>query len=175
MKKILAAATCLLPILYAICLAILAMLDATDTPLLIFMLCYCIISLVLHMIYCLATNHVSQQFLAGSNLWFYGVNLVFFLAEIVFWAIRLEQNRIAEQNGAMGGGLGLVLLILIYLPHWFSYLLTRITGAINCERTLRGLCNANVKFIHSALQLFPGADLISAIWVYHRTKQDIRT
>ena len=63
------------------------------------------------------------------------------------------------------------LLILIYLPHWFSYLLTHITGTINCVRTLHGICSGGVCAFHTLLQLLPVTDLVSACWIAHLVKR----
>lgn len=71
----------------------------------------------------------------------------------------------------MGGGLGLLLLIILYLPHWFSYFLTRIVGAVSCYRALQGIVPVNARLVFSLLQLIPGADVISAVLVLRRVKK----
>lgn len=171
MKKTLATLLALLPVIYLATLGVLAWLDAADEPLLMMMLVYFVAALALHIAYTAHTTHADGRFLAVSSLWISGVNLVFFLAEIILWLVRLEENRIAEANGAMEGGLGLVLMILIYLPHWFSYLMSRITGTISCYRALNGVCSETPRLLHSLLQLLPGGDLLSTIWMIRRIKK----
>lgn len=171
MKKTLSVLTALLPVMYVLSLVMLFLLDAADDPLFTVMIGYCIAATVLHILFCTHTAKAEPSFLAVSNVWLYAWNLALFLFEIVYWLVQLEQTRIAEQNGAIGGGLGLVLLILIYLPHWFSYLLTHITGAISCERTLQGICGGGVRAANAFLQLIPITDLVSAVWVLSRVRK----
>lgn len=172
MKKTVTILTGLLPVIYAGMIGLLIFVNPQDEMLFALMGLYTLLGLVAPIMFSAVTTKAERTFLAVSNVWFYGVNLLFFLAEIIFWLVRLEQNRIAEQNGAMEGGLGLVLLILIYLPHWISYLVTRLAGSVSCERSLRGICGESVKALHIILQLFPGADLISAVWVLRRAKME---
>lgn len=167
MKKTLSVLTALLPVIYIAALVLLFLRDVTDTTLLSFMICYCVVAAVLLVAFCILTAGAKRKFLAVTNIWLYAGNLALFLFETAYWLVQLEQTRIAEQNGAMGGGLGLVLLILIYLPHWFSYLLTHIAGAINCVRTLHGICSGVSSAFHTLLQLLPVTDLISACWIAH--------
>lgn len=171
MKKTLSVLAALLPVIYIASLVLLVLLDAADEPLVGFMIAYCIIAAVLLVVFSILTAGAKRRFLAVTNIWLYAGNLVLFLFEAVYWLVQLEQTRIAEQNGAMGGGLGLVLLILIYLPHWFSYLLTHIAGAINCVRTLHGICSGGVCAFHTLLQLLPVTDLISACCIVHMVKK----
>lgn len=171
MKKTLSVLTALLPLIYVASLVLLFLLDVTDAPLFGFMIAYCVIAAVLLIAFCILSAGATRRFLAVTNIWLYAGNLALFLFETVYWLVQLEQTRIAEQNGAMGGGLGLVLLILIYLPHWFSYLLTRIAGAINCVHTLRGVCGGGICAFHTLLQLLPVTDLVSAFWIAHLVKR----
>lgn len=171
MKKTLSVLAALLPVIYIASLVLLFLLDAADEPLVSFMIAYCVIAAVLLVTFSILTAGAKRRFLASTNIWLYAVNLALFLVETVYWLVQLEQTRIAEQNGAMGGGLGLVLLILIYLPHWFSYLLTHITGTINCVRTLHGICSGGVCAFHTLLQLLPVTDLVSACWIAHLVKR----
>ena len=170
MKKTLSALAALLPLIYIASLMLLFLLNAEDAPLVGFMIAYCVIAAVLLVGFSIVTNGAKRSFLAVTNIWIYAGNLLLFLFETIYWMVQLEQTRIAEQNGAMGGGLGLVLLILIYLPHWFSYLLTHIAGVINCVRTLHGRYSGGVCAFHTLLQLLPVTDLISACWIVHLVK-----
>ena len=172
MKKILSAIASFLPLIYIASLLMLFLLDATDEPLLLFMVCYCIFSAIVVIMLCFITAGADRKFLANTNILLYVGNLGLFIFEIIFWLVQMEQVRIAEQNGAMGGGLALFLLILLYLPHWFSYLLTHVAGAINCLRILHGRRNGFACAIHTILHLLPMTDLISACWVKHTVKRD---
>lgn len=172
MKKTVTILTGLLPVIYAGMLGLMVLVNPQDELMFALMGLYALLGLVAPLVFSAVTANGERRFLAVSNVWFYSANLLFFLAEIIFWLVRAEQNRIAEQNGAIEGGLGLVLLILIYLPHWISYLVTRLAGAVSCERSLRGICSDGVKALHAILQLFPGADLISALWVLRRIKTE---
>ena len=167
MKKILSAIAALLPVIYIVSLFVLFLMDATDKPLLLFLVCYCIFAAIVLIVFGFITAGADRKFLANTNILLYAGNLSLFVLEIIFWIIRLEENRIAAENGAMGGGLGLFLLVLLYLPHWFSYLLTHVAGAINCLRILHGRRRGIVCALHAILQLFPVTDLISACWVRH--------
>ena len=167
MKKILSAIAALLPVIYIASLFVLFLMDATDKPLLLFLVCYCIFAAIVLIVFGFITAGADRKFLANTNILLYAGNLGIFILEIIYWTIRLEQNRLAAQNGAMGGGLDILLLILFNLPHWFSYMLTRFAGAINCLRILHGRRRGIVCALHAILQLFPVTDLISACWVRH--------
>ena len=167
MKKILSAIAALLPVIYIVSLFVLFLMDATDKPLLLFLVCYCIFAAIVLIVFGFITAGADRKFLANTNILLYAGNLGVFILEIIYWTIRLEQNRLAAQNGAMGGGLDILLLILFNLPHWFSYMLTRFAGAINCLRILHGRRRGIVCALHAILQLFPVTDLISACWVRH--------
>lgn len=171
MRKAVTILTGLLPVIYVGMMGLMICFDPGDEALFAAMGIYTLLGLVLPIALGVLTAKAEPEFLATGNVWCYCINLVLFLAEVIFWLVRAEQNRIAEQNGAMEGGLGLVLLALVYLPHWVSYLATRLAGAINCERSLRGICREGITALHIILQLFPGGDLISALWVQRRIKK----
>lgn len=163
MKKTVTILTGLLPFIYGGMIGLLMLADADDEMLFALIGIYTLIGIVLPLLFSYLTAKAERKFLAVCNVWFYSSNFAFFLVERIFWLVRLEQNRIAAQNGAMEGGLGLVLLILLYLPHWLSYLVTRLAGAVSCERSLRGNCSGGVRGVNALLQLVPGIDLVSAI------------
>lgn len=171
MRKAVTILTGLLPVIYAGMIGLMICFDLGDEALFAVMGIYTLLGLVLPIALSALTVKAEPEFLASGNIWCYSINLVLFLAEVIFWLVRAEQNRIAEQNGAMEGGLGLVLLILVYLPHWVSYLATRLAGAISCARSLHGSSRAGIKALHIILQLFPGTDLISALWVQRSIKK----
>ena len=171
MKKVLAAVMGLLPAVYLLCLGLSFLLDSQDEPLLVMMLGYCAAALAIHIAYSARTARSSRRFQAVSNLWICSVNFAFLLAEIILWLVQLRGVRLAEAEGAMGGGLGLLLLIILYLPHWFSYFLTRIVSTVSCYRALQGIVPVNARLVFSLLQLIPGADVISAVLVLRRVKK----
>lgn len=171
MKKLLAILTALLPVIYVITMQIVSQVQMGDDGFFAVLGIYLLIGLMFPILFSIASTKACKRFLAISNVWIYCANLALMIAEIVFWLIRFEENRIAEQNGAMEGGLGLVLLILfVYMPHWLSYLISRIVGAIHCERTLKGICGGGARALLTLFQLLPVTDLLSALWVYRKVR-----
>lgn len=168
MKKALAILTALLPVIYAISMQLSVFLIKGDEALFAMLGIFLLIGFLLPVSFSIATAAADKRFLAICNLWFYAGNLLLFAYEIVLWCIRYHEEQIAAQNGAMGGGLGLALLILLYLPHWSNYLVVRIVGAVSTARTLKGISGENARMAHTFLQLIPAADLLSAIWVLRK-------
>jgi hypothetical protein len=171
MKKVLLVLMPLLPVFYVLTILGLFLLDVNDEQLFVALGGYIVIPLAATILHCWLTSNSASYPLTLSNMWAYISNLALFLFEAVYWVKTLIEVRIAEQNGAMGGGLGLVLLILLYLPHWVSYSLTHVAGAIGCSRVLQDKCTPGVRICHILLQLFPFTDLISEIWVLNRVKK----
>ena len=133
---------------------------------------FLLIGFLLPVLFSVATAAADKKFLAICNLWFYAGNLLLFAYEIVLWCIRYQEERIAAQNGAMEGGLGLALLIVIaYMPHWIIYLCVRMAGAISCARSLRGTGGTQGNAVLTGMQLFPFTDLISAILVLRKANR----
>lgn len=170
MKKTLAILTALLPAVYAVSMQLSIFLIKGDEALFAMLGIFLLIGFLLPVLFSVATAAADKKFLAICNLWFYAGNLLLFAYEIVLWCIRYHEERIAAQNGAMEGGLGLALLILLYLPHWSNYLVVRIVGAISTARTLKGVSGENTRMAHTFLQLIPVVDLVSAIWVLRKVK-----
>ncbi len=168
MKKLMAVLTALLPVIYAGSLYASFLLRADDDILFVILGGFAIIGFLFPVLFCIFTAKAGRKFLAVSNVWSYAGNILLFLSEIVLWFARFQEVLIAEQNGGMEGGLGLFLLILLFLPHWFSYLFTRIVGIVSCARSLKGVCSDGVRALHAVLQLLPGTDLISAVWVLRK-------
>ena len=169
MKKTFAILTALLPVIYAISMQLSVFLIKGDEALFAMLGIFLLIGFLLPVSFSIATAAADKRFLAICNLWFYAGNLLLFAYEIVLWCIRYHEEQIAAQNGAMGGGLGLALLIIIaYMPHWIIYLCVRIAGAISTARTLKGVSGENTRMAHTFLQLIPAADLLSAIWVLRK-------
>ncbi len=171
MKKVAFIATALLPVVYAFLIGLAALSDLNDDPLFIALGIYIFIGLILSCLTAVWGAKMDAKAIAVGNIWLFGVNLAFFIGEVILWLVQLEEVRIAEQNGAMGGGLGLLLLIILYIPHWATYCFSHVAGAVGCARALKGRCGDGAKLLHCFLHLFPVTDLASAIWVYRKVKQ----
>ena len=162
MKKTLTVLTALLPAIYAISMQLSVFLIKGDEALFAMLGIFLLIGFLLPVSFSVATAAADKRFLAICNLWFYAGNLLLFAYEIVLWCIRYHEEQIAAQNGGMEGSLGLALLILLFLPHWGSYLFVRVAGAISCARSLRGTGSTQGNAVLIGMQLFPVTDLISA-------------
>ena len=173
MKKLFSVLTVLLPAVFAVSLLLSAVSGAEDEALLALIGGFLFIGILFPVVFAAITANADKKFLAVSNLWFYATNLLLFASEIILWIIRWNEVRIAEQNGAMEGGLGLVLLILLYLPHWISYLVTRIVGAVSTARVLKDVCDSGTGSVHTLVQLVPVADLLSAILVLRKVNRSL--
>ena len=172
MKKTLAILTALLPAVYAVSMQLSIFLIEGDEALFAMLGIFLLIGFLLPVLFSVATAAADKKFLAICNLWFYAGNLLLFAYEIVLWCIRYHEERIAAQNGAMEGGLGLALLIVIaYMPHWIIYLCVRVAGAISCARTLRGTGGTQENAVLTGMQLFPITDLISSILVLRKVNR----
>lgn len=168
MKKLFAVLTALLPAVYLIGIGLAAVNGAQDEALFRILGILLLIGFLFPVWFAFLAAKADKKFLAVCNLWFYGGNLFLFAVEIALWIHRLIENRIAEQSGAVEGGLVLVLLFILYLPHWINYLVVRIVGAVSTARTLKGVSGENTRMAHTFLQLIPAADLLSAIWVLRK-------
>lgn len=171
MKKIASIFVALLPLIYVGTMVTISKIRVTDEQLFLILGAYTLIGFLFPIFFSIVSAKVERRFLAVSNVCFYAGNLVLLVAQIIYWLIRFEENHIAEQNGGMEGGLGLFLLIILFLPHWISYLFTRIAGAVSCNRALRGVCSQEARILHTFLQLFIVADLLSALWVYCKLRR----
>jgi hypothetical protein len=172
MKKALAILTALLPVIYAISMQLSVFLIKGDEALFAMLGIFLLIGFLLPVSFSIATAAADKRSLAICNLWFYAGNLLLFAYEIVLWCIRYHEEQIAAQNGAMEGGLGLALLIMIaYMPHWIIYLCVRVAGAISCARSLRGTDGTQGNAVLTGMQLFPITDLISSILVLRKVNR----
>lgn len=162
MKKTLAVLTALLPAIYAGALHISFLVRADDNILFAILGVFAAIGFLFPIWFAVTAAKADKKFLAASNIWFYAGNLLLMVCEIVLWCIRYHEEQIAAQNGGMEGSLGLALLILLFLPHWGSYLFVRVAGAISCARSLRGTGSTQGNAVLIGMQLFPVTDLISA-------------
>lgn len=172
MKKLSATLVALLPLIYISAMACMHTIRISDEVFFGILGVYTLLGFLFPTLFSILNAKAERSFLTVCNVWFYAGNLALFVAQTVHWFIQLEEVRIAEQNGAMEGGLGLFLtVIFLYLPHWLSYLFTRIAGSVSCSRALKGICRQEVRIMHTVLQLFVLTDLLSAIWVYCKCRR----
>ena len=171
MKKLFAVLTALFPLIYAISMLILAVLGTEDEALFTVLGILLLVGILLPVAFAATSGKAQRKFLALCNLWFYACNLLIFAGELILWVVRFRENQIASQNGAWEGGLVLVLLFLLYLPHWTVYLVVRIVGAISTARTLKGVSEDSTRMSHTFLQLIPVVDLVSAILVLRKVNR----
>ena len=170
MKKLFAILTALTPAFYILTLVTLYQVDAKDGFTIFSILATIVLTLIICKIYASFRHKAENLFLAKMNLWIIGSNLLIFLAQIVIMIIVIIDVRIAAQEGAMEGGLGIVLYYFLFLPSRINYLICRITAALCARRALDETLYSHRKGLHSILHLFPVLDLISAIWVYRKVK-----
>ena len=172
MKKASTILTAMLPVMYLMAIGLSIVINPNDETLFLILGSYMLIGLLLPCLLFLFTAQAERKFLSIGNIWIIVGNLVLFIAEIVYWLIALKETQIAEANGAMGGGLGLVLLIILYLPHWITYLCSRIVVSINSHRALKDICAQGIRALHAFLHMIPVLDLVSAIWVHWKVKME---
>ena len=171
MKKLFAILTALTPAFYILTLVIEFQVDAKDGLTIISILATIVLTLIICKVYASFRHKAEILFLAKMNLWIIGSNLLVFLAQIVIMVIVIIDVRIAEQQGAMEGGLMIVLYYFLFLPSRINYLICRITAALCARNALDETLYSHRKGIHSILHLFPFADMASAIWVYRTVKR----
>lgn len=163
--------TALLPVVYCVgmqCMVLIS--DASDELLFGFLGVYLLLGLFITVLHTVLFRQESPKTVATANLWITVSNLIVFLSCILLLIIRMEETRIAEENGAMEGGLGIFLLIVVYLPHWITYLLARISCAIGCARIWKGRKDGVLGDSLTVLCLIPVLDLISVIVVLRKVK-----
>ena len=170
MKKMLGIFTALTPAFYILTLVMLFLVDAKDGLTIFSIFGTIILTLIICTIYASCRHKAENLFLAKMNLWIVGSNLLVFLAQIVIMIIVIIDVRIAEQQGAMEGGLAIVLYHFFFLPSRINYLICRITAALCAHRALDDTLYSHRKGLHTFLHLIPIADMISAIWVYRKVK-----
>lgn len=172
MKRLSALLVAILPLIYIGAMECCHRIRISDEVFFAILGGYTLVGILFPILFSIVSAKAEGKFLAACNVWFYAGNLAVLAAQTVHWLIKLKEIRIAEQNGAMEGGLGLVLtVVFLYFPHWISYLFTRISGAISCSRALKGICRQEVRIIHTVLQLFVLTDLLSGIWVYCKCRR----
>ena len=170
MKKLFAILFALIPAIYAAGTAVFLYLMPEDEVLFAVLGGVVLLSILFAVGHCVHGGKADRNFLAITNVWSIGGHFLLFAAELAWWFYSYVQVRIAEQNGGIEGGLGLLLLIVLYMPHWISYLISRITAAVNCRRILRGISSSTVQALHTFLHLLPITDLANTIWVLCKVK-----
>ena len=151
----------LLPVLYCVGMQSMVVLDASYEFLFGFLGGYLLLGLIATVLYSVLTRLDSPASAVKANIWILASNLLVFACCLILLTVRFIENRIAEENGAMEGGLLIFLLIVVFLPHWLTYLMARIAGAVCCSKKWPG------RKVHGellgVLSLIPVADLIIAI------------
>ena len=173
MRKVTTIFNALLPVLYIAAIGLALLINSEDETLFVILGIYLLIGVLFPCLLFIGSTDTSRKFLASSNIWILAGNLLLLCVEIIYWFIVWNETRIAEANGAMGGGLALFLLIVLYIPHWITYLFSRIAAAITCRRALQGISTGNIYALHMLLHLLPFTDLLSALWVYRTVKKEI--
>lgn len=170
MKKVFGILTALIPVIYVFGMVLFLYLMPEDEVLLLVLGGTVLLSLTFCIGYGTSSQKADSLYLAQMNLWIIGGNLVLFAAEIIWLVVSSIQVHIATQQGGMEGGLGIFLLIILYLPSWISYLICRFTAAACCFDALKEKAGNSARTLHTTLHLFPLLDMISAIWVYRKVK-----
>lgn len=171
MKKLFAVLVSLIPAIYAAGMVLFLFIMPEDEVLFTVLGGIVLLSIVFCTVHSILSTKADRKFLALSNVWSVGGNLLLVIAEFVWLIVSYIQVRIAEQNGGMEGGLGIVLLIVFFMPHWISYLICRLTAAIGCERALHGMIGNGWKTFLTLCHIIPVLDLICAIVVLHKVKR----
>ncbi len=170
MKKLSPYLIAILPLLYLAMIDLLYLVDASVSALIGVFLIY----MVLSMLFTTAFSHYIDCYprakLAQYDFLFSLENFLLFLAEVVYWLVQRALMLEQAQNGATEGGLILLLLIILYLPHWVSYFMIRVIGIISCNRMLSGICSKGTKTVHAICHFFPATDVISSLLVLRKIK-----
>ncbi len=168
MKKPFAPLVAVLPLLYILAIGLPFLWDTSDSLVLFLLGIYLLLTLLFTVSFYLSIDHYSPKQLAVYNILFSAGNLLLLLAEAIYWLAKETEIQQQAQNGATEGGLLLLVLIILYLPHQISYFMVRITGIVSCNRSLNNICSGGAKILHNILHFFPVADLISSIWVLYK-------
>ena len=171
MKKLFGVLTALVPLIYVMTCMFLFYFDAEDEVTISAVLGSIVLALIICAVYSSFRRKAESIFLAKMNLWIIGGNLLVFLTLIVVMIITIIDVHIAEQQGAMEGGLAIVALWLLTLPIRINYFFCRVTAALCINHALENTLYSRFQTLHFVLHLFPVLDMISAIWVYHKVKQ----
>ena len=173
MKKLFAVLVALIPVLYVTCMLLVLFYEEDYIPTLLGGII--ILGLLFNAAFCALSNKANKKFLATCNLWSLSTNLIVYAAEIIYFIVLVAMSSDIGPSPDMGVGLGIALYIIFCIPHWITYLFTRIFAAINCGIALRNVCSTAVKALHVILHLIPLADLLSAIWVFGRVHRELGT
>ena len=171
MQKVFGILTALIPAFYAGGMVLFLYLMPEDEVLFAVLGGIILLSLIFCIGYGAASQKADSLYLARMNLWIIGGQMLLFTAEITWLIIAAIQVHIATQQGGMEGGLGIFLLIILYMPSWISYLICRFTAAVCCFDALKDKVISRSRTLHTLLHLFPVLDLISAILVYRTVKR----
>ena len=168
MKKIIAPLTAVLPLLYILAIGLSFLFHASDPLLFCLLGVYLLLTLLFTVCFYFTIHHYQPKQLAMYNILFSAGNLLLLLMEAGYWLVKKAEIQQQAQSGAAEGGLLLLIWIILYLPHWFSYFMVRIAGMVSCNRSLEGICSTFTRLLHDILHFLPAADLISSIWVLYK-------
>ena len=82
---------------------------------------------------------------------------------IVYFVIRCIEVEQATQNGAIEGGLGIIVLIILSIPYLLCRVMSMVSAAIACGRRVHGSDH-----IYTVLHVLPIFDIIVAAIVRKR-------
>lgn len=170
MKKLFGILTALVPSFYILTIVLLMHIGTEDEVTIATIVGIVLLALIFCAMYGAFRHKADSLFLARMNLWIIGGNLLVFLGQVVIMIITIIDVRIAEQQGAMEGGLAIVALWILFLPIRINYFFCRVTAALCASRALDNTLYDRYKALHLILHLIPVLDMISAIWVYIKVK-----
>lgn len=165
MKKMFAPLIAILPLLYILMIGMFFLFSPSDSALFSVLGAYLLMTLLFTVCFCYSLDQYSPRKLAVYNILFSAGNVLLLLIEALFWIVKEAEIQQQAQNGATEGGLMLLVLIILYLPHWISYFMIRIAGIISCNRSLDSTCSKGTKILHNTLHFLPIADLVSSVFV----------
>ena len=170
MRKVFNVLIASIPLLYVAAVFAMVYIMPEDDTLFLILGSIFVLSILFCICYSINSKNNDPQALAVTNIWVIAGNLLLFTAEIIWLIIQTIDVQKQAQSGAMEGGLGIVLLMILYLPHWINYLVCRITAAVHCCRALQGICSSGHAGIYAILHIFPVLDIISSILVLKKVK-----
>ncbi|MGN0999020.1 MAG: hypothetical protein ACI4PO_05660 [Faecousia sp.] len=157
MRKAMPVLSALLPYIYFLGFGCMLLLDIdSDAVLLGFLAVYFVLGILVSALYAVFAD-------ARSN---FAVKLAAIpgdLFVIAYFVIRCMETEQATQNGAIEGGLGIIVLIILSIPYLLCRVMTMISSAVACGRRVHGSDH-----IYTVLHVLPIFDIIGAAIVRKR-------
>ncbi len=119
----------------------------------------------LYGLFALGISIIYGIFRENRNLYVKLAGLPVDIGIAVYFISYCQEVAKATNEGAMGGGLGVALLIVLLLPYMFFRIATGISCTVVCSCTAR-----KNRLLHTLLHLIPLADLISAAMVHKQLR-----